>query len=149
MNAPPSGVAHANPAHDSALNKVAEQVGHAVGTAERLFRAAIGQGVSPMATDLAAFAARALGGGDIKLFAAIGLWMSFWGAVWLLAAVLMAGGLLAVIFILTRLLRCRSTRTRIPYGLAIAAGACFVFATQLGIVGAEKPKPFVVRPFIK
>ena len=59
MNAPPPGVAYANPAHDSALSKVAEQVGHAVGTAERLFRAAIGQGVSPMATDLAAFAARA------------------------------------------------------------------------------------------
>jgi len=96
-----------------------------------------------------AFAARALGGGDIKLFAATGLWMSLSGAVWLLAAIFIAGGGLAVIFILTRPLRSRAGKTRIPYGLAIVAGASFVFATQMGIVGAEKPKPFTVRPFIK
>jgi Flp pilus assembly protein protease CpaA len=75
--------------------------------------------------------------------------MSLRAAVWLLAAVFIAGGVLAVIFILTRLLRSRATKTGIPYGLAIVAGACFVFATQMGIVGAERAKPFVVRPFIK
>jgi prepilin peptidase CpaA len=102
-----------------------------------------------LALGTAAFAARAMGGGDIKLLAAIGIWMSFWGAAWLLAAVFIAGGVLAVIFILTRVLRSRATRTRIPYGLAIVAGAALVFVTQMGIVGAEKPKPFTVRPFVK
>jgi len=103
-----------------------------------------------------AFAARALGGGDIKLLAALGLWMSLSGAVWLLAAVFISGGVLAVIFIMAGLLRSHAGessgkhgKTGIPYGLAIVAGASMVFAAQIGAFGAKPEKPFTVRPFIK
>ena len=95
-----------------------------------------------------AFAARALGGGDIKLLAAIGLWMSLLGALWLIAAVFIAGGVLAVIFIIARLLRSHAGaptrkhgKTGIPYGLAIVAGASIVFAAQLGVISPKPEKP--------
>jgi prepilin peptidase CpaA len=103
----------------------------------------------------AAFAARMLGGGDVKLLAALGLWMNFAGAVWLIAAVFLAGGVLAILFILTRPIRRRvsgstekSGSARIPYGLAIAAGALLVFGAQLGALEGkpEKPNPLEFRP---
>lgn len=87
------------------------------------------------------FAAGHMGGGDIKLLACIGLWMTISAAVWLLAATLIAGGLLAIVFIAVRVLlgrqreELRTARSRrIPYGLAIVAGACLVFAGQLGLL---------------
>lgn len=103
----------------------------------------------------AAFAASLLGGGDVKLFAALGLWMKFAGAVWLISAVFLAGGVLALCFILTRPFRRRgrpahgkSGSARIPYGLAIAAGAFLVFGAQLGVLEtkAEKANPLEFRP---
>lgn len=106
----------------------------------------------------AAFAARLLGGGDIKLLAAVGLWMSFPAAVWLLAAVFMSGGVLAVLFILARPMRRSASKLRgkhagsgIPYGLAIVAGAFLVFAAQLGVLDTkpEKPNPFAIVPISK
>lgn len=91
------------------------------------------------------FAAGKMGGGDIKLLACLGLWMNIAAALWLLASTLIAGGIIAIAFIVFRTLRRqerssgRRVRTgRIPYGLAIAAGAGLIFAGQLGLV---KPKP--------
>jgi prepilin peptidase CpaA len=101
----------------------------------------------------AAFAARLLGGGDVKLLAAVGLWMSFPSAVWLLAAVFISGGVLAVLFILARPMRRRIIDSRgkpgsseIPYGLAIVSGALIVFAVQSGalVTEADKPNPFAI-----
>ena len=101
-----------------------------------------------LAIGTAAFAANMLGGGDVKLLAAVGLWMNFPGAVWLIAAVLIAGGLLAVLFIVTRPLRRRGREAHgkarqgfIPYGLAIVVGASIVFGTQLGLLGNKPAKP--------
>ena len=102
-----------------------------------------------------AFAAAMLGGGDVKLLAALGLWMNFAGAVWLIAAVFLAGGVLALLFILTRPIRRRARKARgksdstgIPYGLAIAAGAAMVFGTQSGVLDTKpaKPNPLEFRP---
>jgi prepilin peptidase CpaA len=108
-----------------------------------------------LAAGTLAFAGRMLGGGDVKLLAALGLWMTFSGAVWLLAAVFMAGGVLAIAFIMTRPLRRpaggprqKSASGRIPYGLAIVAGASVVFAMQMGVLAPkpEQPHPFAIRP---
>lgn len=99
------------------------------------------------------FAAGKIGGGDVKLLAALGLWFNFAGAIWLITAVFLAGGVFALLFIIFRLVwgkrvGRKSRGAMIPYGLAIVAGAFFVGAAQLG-VGSEEPKrpdPFQVRP---
>ena len=90
------------------------------------------------------FATGKIGGGDVKLLAALGLWFNLSGALWLIVAVFLAGGVFALLFILFRLLTGRKYGREkrggvIPYGLAIVAGALFVGATQLG-VGSEKPE---------
>lgn len=84
----------------------------------------------------AAFAAGWLGGGDVKLLAAIGLWVDLKWAGGLIVAVFLAGGLLGMIYIGARIFasggRKRNRREKsVPYGLAIVAGAVLVFAMQL------------------
>jgi prepilin peptidase CpaA len=45
-----------------------------------------------LAVGMPMFAAGKLGGGDVKLLAAVGLWFDFKGALWMLIAVAIAGG---------------------------------------------------------
>ena len=86
------------------------------------------------------FAAGKLGGGDVKLLAAVGLWFSIKSAAWMLIAVLLAGGVLALVVLALRAFswseaaRDRAVILRpkggIPYGVAIAAGALIAMALQ-------------------
>lgn len=86
------------------------------------------------------FAAGKLGGGDVKLLAAVGLWFDLKGAVWMLLDVVLAGGVLAILIIALRSLgwsekiRRRVVLLRpgggIPYGVAIAAGALIAIGLQ-------------------
>ena len=86
------------------------------------------------------FAAGKLGGGDVKLLASAGLWFDFAGAPWLLIAVALAGGVLALLVLVIRSfnwsegIRRRVVLLRpgggIPYGVAIAAGALIAMAFQ-------------------
>jgi prepilin peptidase CpaA len=79
------------------------------------------------------FATGKMGGGDVKLIAATGLWFDFSGALLAVAWILIAGGLLAVIVILVRLygwedktrekVRLLKRKGGIPYGVAITSGA--------------------------
>ena len=94
-----------------------------------------------------AFSAGVLGGGDVKLLAALGLWLDIRGAVWFLAAVFLAGGLLALLLIAGRLIlrRPRSKdrgKRRFPYGIAIAAGAVISF-TSARIEHRHQPPPWM------
>ena len=95
------------------------------------------------------FSAGWMGGGDVKLFAAVSLWFKFDGALRLVAFVLIAGGLVAVIFILARLLRGRKSRAQpigrgqIPYGVAIALGA--VFALYMSTLRSTAYNPEIPR----
>jgi prepilin peptidase CpaA len=94
-----------------------------------------------------AFSFGVLGGGDVKLLAALGLWTNFQGAVWLLAAVFVAGGVLALLFVAGRMIlkigRARKRHERrIPYGLAIAAGALISFAAGR-VEHASRVQPYV------
>jgi prepilin peptidase CpaA len=71
----------------------------------------------------AAFSAGWLGGGDVKLFAAAGLWLDFRSAVGFVALVFLAGGLVAIAYLLSRPLRRKAGKgAQIPYGIAIAIG---------------------------
>ncbi|MBK5264149.1 MAG: prepilin peptidase [Alphaproteobacteria bacterium] len=80
------------------------------------------------------FALQWLGGGDVKLFAAVALWFDFAGIVPLIFYITMSGAVLAVFLVLVRRaipvgMKDRlgwaifARRGPIPYGLAIAAGA--------------------------
>lgn len=83
-----------------------------------------------------AFSQNVLGGGDVKLLAATGLWVDLRTAPWLIAAIFVAGGAIAVCYLAVRMLRRTKLKkgqgTQVPYGLAIAAGALFVLGTQNG-----------------
>lgn len=86
-----------------------------------------------LAAGTMAFAAGKLGGGDVKLLAASGLWFDLSGAWRMLVAVAILGGVLAIIILALRMApwsvgaRARVATLRpkggIPYGVAIAAGA--------------------------
>jgi len=86
------------------------------------------------------FAAGKLGGGDVKLLAATGLWFDVEGAGWMLLYVFLTGGALALAIIAARAVgwseRVRQRvavlrpKSGIPYGIAIAAGALIAIALQ-------------------
>ena len=89
------------------------------------------------------FATGKMGGGDVKLLACLGLWVNISAGVWLLASTLIAGGILAIIYIAVRVVRGARLGKKyqskgIPYGVAIAAGASLIFAGQFGVLA---PKP--------
>ena len=83
------------------------------------------------------FAAGKIGGGDVKLLASLGLWVNISAGVWLLSTTLLAGGVLALIYIAVRHLRGGANSKGIPYGLAIVAGASIIFAGQLGLMKSK------------
>ena len=89
------------------------------------------------------FSAGKVGGGDVKLLACLGLWVNIAAGVWLLVTSLLAGGVLALIYIAARMARGDRSKTSrgIPYGLAIVAGACIIFAGQLGMFGSAARQP--------
>ena len=86
------------------------------------------------------FSAGILGGGDVKLLAAAGLWFDFTGALWMLVDVAIAGGVLALVVLALRAIgwsqkiRDRVVLLRpkggIPYGIAIAVGALIAMTLQ-------------------
>lgn len=86
------------------------------------------------------FAAGKIGGGDVKLLASLGLWVNILAGVWLLFTTLLAGGVIAIIYIFARQLRGKRSKG-IPYALAIVAGATIVFAGQLGLMKQSAPPP--------
>jgi prepilin peptidase CpaA len=102
-----------------------------------------------LAVGTIAFARNWLGGGDVKLLAATGLWVGFDAAPWLLAAIFLAGGVVAIGFIIVRKLRGlkRSQANRIPYGVAIAAGALFLLGNQFA--DSQRQRNFRPLPEIK
>ena len=84
-----------------------------------------------------------LGGGDVKLLAAVALWTDFADAVRLIASIFIFGGVLALVIVFGRVVAPASLSTRIavlkpkagiPYGIAIAVGTLFM-------VTVSKPEP--------
>ena len=94
-----------------------------------------------LAFGTAAFGAGWLGGGDVKLLAAIGLWIDFNTAIAVAGAIAIAGGIIALSYIGARQLRKSANssdrNSKVPYGLAIVAGALFVFGAQLFATPAD------------
>jgi prepilin peptidase CpaA len=64
-----------------------------------------------------------MGGGDVKLIAALALWLPAGPLAWMLIVMSMAGGVLTVIMMLDHAVARRKTPVEVPYGVAIAIAA--------------------------
>ena len=77
-----------------------------------------------------AFYAGMMGGGDVKLAAALALWFSPAGTLRFLVYMSLAGGLLTLIIVVLHRVRSREGKPEIPYGVAIAIGALAILAQR-------------------
>ena len=83
----------------------------------------------------AMFAARAIGGGDAKFYAAVAAWFALHDAVWLFVLVSLSGLVLLFVWFGVRMLSGKPIRKQggglngLPYGVAIAAGAAILILT--------------------
>lgn len=77
------------------------------------------------------FAAKWLGGGDVKLIAALGLWVNFSAVLALVASILIAGGVLALLSVMIKGGKAARHSKGLPYGVAIGVGTAVVLATPL------------------
>lgn len=82
------------------------------------------------------FSTGKVGGGDVKLLAAVGLWTDLERAMIVIAAVFITGGILALLTLIPRFLRrrpkgaARDSTKNLPYAVAIAVGALLVLAFE-------------------
>lgn len=76
-----------------------------------------------------AFYTGMMGGGDVKLAAALALWFSPLSTLRFLVIMSIAGGVLTLVLLLVHRARRKPGRPEIPYGVAIAIGA-LVILTQ-------------------
>jgi len=77
-----------------------------------------------------AFAAGMMGGGDVKLAAALVLWFSPVNTVRFLVIMSIAGGLVTIVFLAIHGASRRPGRPNIPYGVAIAIGGLAILAQR-------------------
>ncbi|MGE5563929.1 MAG: prepilin peptidase [Bacillota bacterium] len=77
-----------------------------------------------------AFYAGMMGGGDVKLAAAIALWFSPFTTLRFLVLTSLAGGVLTLVVVALHRARKREGRPEIPYGVAIAFGALAILTQR-------------------
>ena len=90
----------------------------------------IAAGVSVFAILAAAFYAGMMGGGDVKLAAALALWFPPGVTVKFLVLMSIAGGVLTLGLLVWHRARRRQGRPQIPYGVAIAFGGLAILAQR-------------------
>ncbi len=78
----------------------------------------------------AAFYVGMMGGGDVKLAAALALWFSPASSFRFLVMMSIAGGLLTVGLLVAHRIRGKAGKPEIPYGVAIAFGALAILAQR-------------------
>lgn len=76
------------------------------------------------------FALRVMGGGDVKLLAALALWVRPEHFLWLVMVMSLIGGLLTVVFGAWHIARRQQGRIAIPYGVAICAAGLLTLADK-------------------
>lgn len=78
-----------------------------------------------------AFRLGAMGGGDVKMAAALALWLPFAGVVKLLAVMSIAGGVLTVAMLAAHRMAKAAGQPEIPYGIAIAFGGFWLIGERI------------------
>jgi prepilin peptidase CpaA len=79
---------------------------------------------------MGAFAVGAMGGGDVKLIAALGLWLHQWDMARMLVWMSLAGGLLTAGMLIAHNIRKSEEKLEIPYGVAIALATAALIAER-------------------
>jgi prepilin peptidase CpaA len=77
-----------------------------------------------------AFQLGAMGGGDVKLAAALALWFSPGSTLKLIVLMSIAGGVLTLIVMIEHKLKKNEGRPEVPYGVAIAFGGLWLLAQR-------------------
>lgn len=77
------------------------------------------------------FAIGAMGGGDVKMIAALSLWLPISSLFPMLFVMAIVGGVLTLIMLIVHKVRKSAEILEIPYGVAIAAGGIFVSANNI------------------
>ena len=77
-----------------------------------------------------AFYAGMMGGGDVKLAAALALWFPPVGTIKFLILMSLAGGILTIVVLALHRARKREGRPEIPYGVAIAFGGLAILTQR-------------------
>ncbi|MDQ4087644.1 MAG: prepilin peptidase [Pseudomonadota bacterium] len=78
----------------------------------------------------AAFAIGAMGGGDVKLIAAVALWLPWQAVIGLLVIMSLAGGALTLALVVRKRLARSEGQLEIPYGVAIAFGGLWLIGER-------------------
>jgi prepilin peptidase CpaA len=71
-----------------------------------------------------------MGGGDVKLAAALALWFSPAATIRFLVVMSLAGGVLTVLLLVLQEVRRKDGPPKVPYGVAIAFGGLFILAQR-------------------
>ncbi len=90
----------------------------------------LGVAVAAFALFAALFAAKMMGGGDVKLLTALALWIEPTWFLRLLVVMALAGGMLTIVMCGWHIIRRHKNRIAIPYGVAIAIGGLWVLGAQ-------------------
>ncbi|WP_292622326.1 prepilin peptidase [Novosphingobium sp. 17-62-19] len=77
------------------------------------------------------FALKLMGGGDVKLLAALALWLAPMSFVKLLVIMSLIGGVLTILMAMWHFMMTRRRDAKIPYGVAIAAAGLITLAPVL------------------
>jgi prepilin peptidase CpaA len=92
--------------------------------------ARVGMAVAVFLLFAVAFYLNAMGGGDVKLAAALALWFPPAGTVKFIVLTSLAGGLLTLAVALRHKIKRKEGRPEVPYGVAIAFGGLWLLAQR-------------------
>ncbi|MGE5723015.1 MAG: prepilin peptidase [Sphingomonadales bacterium] len=90
----------------------------------------LAMGAGLFALFAAAFAIGAMGGGDVKLIAALALWLRPDAVLAMLVIMSLAGGALTLVMLARHRLTKAKHQLEIPYGVAIAVGGIWLIAER-------------------
>ena len=91
-------------------------------------------GLAAFAVLAGLFAAGAMGGGDVKLLAALALWLPWHPFLELVLIMALLGGVQTLVFAVRHRIARHSGKLEIPYGVAIAGAGLWVIAGMYGPV---------------
>lgn len=80
---------------------------------------------------LIAFRFGAMGGGDVKLFAALALWWHWIDVVRMVLYASILGALVTIVFVMIHKLKQQDGKARIPYGVAIALAGLWIAGERI------------------
>lgn len=100
-----------------------------LGGYDMLFQVGVAAGV--LVLFAICFALGMMGGGDVKLLAALGLWLPLTKMLIMLEIMALGGGLLTIGMLIAHKLRKAPGKPEIPYGVAIVGAALLIVANDI------------------